>query len=149
MRLNVNRAQGAFTGLVCFTDKSQLWWMWRNVKKRSDSCGEREDCEEAIWLLFRCGGLEYWFWGGRMWDRMAPNGTKKCHSFRATVITHNQYVQINTGIPEKVITETLGHKSSKVLWCYRCTSSIQQWAVTASINRSCSIVLFSCKLLFA
>ena len=50
------------------------------------------------------------------------------------VITHTWYVQINTGILEKVIAETLGHKSSKALRCYERTSSVQQKAVTASIN---------------
>ena len=52
-----------------------------------------------------------------------PHGKKKCHSFQATVITRNCYVQ---SIPEKVITETLGRKSSMALWCNKRTSSIQQ-----------------------
>ena len=37
-----------------------------------------------------------------------PHSKKK--SLHATVITRSRYVQINTGIPEKVITETWGHK---------------------------------------
>ena len=37
------------------------------------------------------------------------SGRKKCHSLHATVITRNRYVQINTGIPEKITTETLDH----------------------------------------
>ena len=42
---------GALTGLVCFTDNHE------SIVKRV--LNDRE--EEAIALLFRCGGLEYWF----------------------------------------------------------------------------------------
>ena len=52
------------------------------------------------------------------------------HSLRATSITR----MFNNGIPEKVIAETSGHKSAKALQCYERTSSVQQQAVTASIN---------------
>ena len=67
-------------------------------------------------------------------------------------VTRNQYVQIDTGIPEKVIAETLGHKSSKALWWFLAHSIIQQQAVLAAINNT---ILYpvalscSCKLLFA
>ena len=64
-----------------------------------------------------------------------PHGKKKCNSFCATVITRNQ---INTCIPEKVIAETSGHKSSMALWCNERTSSVQQYAVTASMNSTIS-----------
>ena len=42
------------------------------------------------------------------------------------VITRNQYVQINTGIPEKVIAETSGHKTFIALRFNERTSSVQQ-----------------------
>ena len=44
----------------------------------------------------------------------------------------------NSGIPEKVIAETFGHKSSMALQCYERTSSGQQQAVTAYINNAVS-----------
>ena len=47
---------------------------------------------------------------------------RKYHSFLAAVITRNCYIQINTCIPEKVIAETSGHKSSMALQCNECTS---------------------------
>ena len=68
------------------------------------------------------------------WCDTPLHGKKKCHSLRATVIICNHYVQINTSIPEKVITETLGHKISKALLCNECTSLVQQQVVTASIS---------------
>ena len=68
------------------------------------------------------------------WCNTPSHGKKQFHSLRATVITCNHYVQINTCIPEKVITETSGHKSSKALWCNESTSLVQQQVVTASIS---------------
>ena len=64
-----------------------------------------------------CLGVEGWSTGFEVAEceteryDTPPHGKKKCHSFRATVMTHNCYVQIYTCIPEKVIAETLGHKS--------------------------------------
>ena len=60
------------------------------------------------------------------WCDTHPHGKKKCHSFRATVITCNCYVQIYTCIPEKVIADTSGHKSSMALQCKERSSSVQQ-----------------------
>ena len=54
------------------------------------------------------------------------------HSLRATAITR----MFNCGIPEKVIAETSGHKSTKALRCYEHTSLQQKQAVTKVINRS-------------
>ena len=53
------------------------------------------------------------------------------HSLRATSITR----MFNSGLPEKVIAETSGHRSIKALRCYERTSSVQQQAVTASVNK--------------
>ena len=76
-----------------------------------------------------CLGVECWSTGFEVagceteWLQMVR---KKCHSLCTMVITRNQYVQTNTGIPEKVIAETSGHKSSKALQCYERTLSVQQ-----------------------
>ena len=61
------------------------------------------------------------------WHDTPPHGKKKCHSLHATVITvtHNQYVQINTSIPGKVIAASSGHKSSKALRCSGALHRIQ------------------------
>ena len=40
------------------------------------------------------------------------------HSLRATAITQ----MFNSGIPEKIITENFGHRSTKALRCYERTS---------------------------
>ena len=75
-----------------------------------------------------CLGVEGWSTGFEVAEcetelcATPPHGKKKCNSFCATVITRNQ---INTCIPEKVIAETLGRKSSMALWCKR-ISSVQQ-----------------------
>ncbi len=55
------------------------------------------------------------------------------HSLRATAITR----MFNSGIPEKVIAETSGHKSTKALRCYEHTSQQLKQDVTKVINRSC------------
>ena len=52
------------------------------------------------------------------------------HSLRATSITR----MFNSGVQEKVIAETSGHKSVKALRCYERTSTAQQQEVTASVN---------------
>ena len=52
------------------------------------------------------------------------------HSLRATSITR----MFNSGVQEKVIAETSGHKSVKALRCYKRTSTAQQQEVTASVN---------------
>ena len=57
------------------------------------------------------------------------------HSLRATAITR----MFNSGIPEKVIAETSGHRSTKSLRFYEHTSVQQQQAVTQAINSSKSI----------
>lgn len=54
------------------------------------------------------------------------------HSLRATAITR----MYNGGVPEKLIAETSGHKSSKALRQYEHTSDEQQKAVTAVINNN-------------
>ena len=56
---------------------------------------------------------------------MLPN-----HSLRATSIT----CMFNSGLQEKVIPETSGHKSVKALRCYERTSTAQQQEVTASVK---------------
>ena len=45
---------GALASLVCFRGKSRVYC-------EAHTHVERGDCEEVIGLLFRCGGLEYWF----------------------------------------------------------------------------------------
>ena len=70
--------------------------------------GEQEDCKKAICLLFlvwRAGVLVLRWLSVKQSD---VHDEKKCISLRAMVITCNQYmyVQINTGIPEKLIAET-------------------------------------------
>ena len=52
------------------------------------------------------------------------------HSLRATAITQ----MFNSGIPEKVIAENSGHRSTKALRCYERTSQEQQQAATRVIN---------------
>ena len=52
---------------------------------------------------------------GLRWLSVKQSGVVLFHtirkkSLRATVIIRSRYVQINTGIPEKVIAETLGRK---------------------------------------
>ena len=79
-----------------------------------------------------CLGVEGWSTGfevtgcGTEWCDTPPHGRKKCHSLCETVITRDCYVQINTCIPEKVVAETSGYKSSMALWCNERTSSVQQ-----------------------
>ena len=51
---------------------------------------------------------------------------------RATAITR----MFNRGIPEKVIAETSGHRSTKALRCYEQTCEQQRQAVTAVINQA-------------
>jgi len=57
------------------------------------------------------------------------------HSLRATAITR----MFTNGIPEKVIAETSGHRSTKALRCYEHTSVQQQQVVSRVINSSDSI----------
>ena len=52
------------------------------------------------------------------------------HSLRATAITR----MFNSGIPEKVIAENSGHRSTKALRCYERTSQEQQQSATRVIN---------------
>ena len=52
------------------------------------------------------------------------------HSLRATAITR----MFNAGIPEKVIAENSGHRSTKALRCYERTSDEQQQAAARVIN---------------
>ena len=52
------------------------------------------------------------------------------HSLRATTITW----MFNSGIPERVIAENSGHRSTKALRCYERTSQEQQQAATRVIN---------------
>jgi hypothetical protein len=52
------------------------------------------------------------------------------HSLRATTITR----MFNSGLPEKIIAETSGHRSMKALRCYERTCETQRQAVTTSIN---------------
>ena len=52
------------------------------------------------------------------------------HSLRATAITR----MFNSGIPEKVIAETCGHRSTKALRLYEHTSEQQKQDVTKIIN---------------
>ena len=54
------------------------------------------------------------------------------HSLRATAITR----MFNSGIPEKVIAENSGHRSTKALRCYERTSQKQQQTVTSVVNNS-------------
>ena len=67
-----------------------------------------EKIEEAIRLLFRCEGWSTGFEVSECeteWCDTPPHGTvrKSIPLFFAMEITRNQYVQINTGILEKVI----------------------------------------------
>ena len=62
--------------------------------------GEQGDCEEAY--RFEVAKCE------TEWHDTSPHDKKE--SLRATVITRSRYVQIDTGIPENVIAEMLGHK---------------------------------------
>lgn len=52
------------------------------------------------------------------------------HSLRATAITR----MFNSGVSEKIIADTSGHKSIKALRCYERKSEHQQQQVTAVIN---------------
>ena len=52
------------------------------------------------------------------------------HSLRATAVTR----MFNSGLPEKGIAGTSGHRSTKALRCYEHTSEAQLQAVTTSIN---------------
>ena len=52
------------------------------------------------------------------------------HSLRATAITR----MFNCGVPEKVIAENSGHRSTRALRCYEKTSEELQQAVTKVIN---------------
>ena len=52
------------------------------------------------------------------------------HSSRATAITR----MFNCGVPEKVIAENSGHRSTKALRCYERTFEDLQQAVTKVIN---------------
>ena len=52
------------------------------------------------------------------------------HSLRATAITH----MFNSGISEKIIAETSGHKSVKGLCAYKHTSCEQQKQITSIVN---------------
>ena len=52
------------------------------------------------------------------------------HSLRAMAITR----MYNAGVPEKLIAETSGHKSTKALHQYKHTSQEQQKAVTSVLN---------------
>ena len=53
------------------------------------------------------------------------------HSLRATAITR----MFNSGVPEKLIAENSGHKSTKALRCYERTSSEQQKGVSKVIAK--------------
>ena len=74
---------------------------------------------------------------------MLPELSRKCgvgvrytnHSLRATAITR----MFNSGLPEKVIAETSGHRSTKALRFYERTSTEQRQAVTTSINPTTDI----------
>ena len=52
------------------------------------------------------------------------------HSLRAIAITR----MFNSGLPETIIAENSGHKSTKALRCFEHTSSEQQNAVSKVIN---------------
>ena len=71
-------------------------------------------CEEVIGLLFI--GVETWSTGFKVaeceteWRNTSLHTVRKRVSLCNGIITRNRYVQINTGITEKVIAETLGHK---------------------------------------
>ena len=97
------------------------------VKKQSDSCL----CVEGWSADFEVVEYE---------TEWCDTRKKKCHSLRATVTTRNRYVQINIGIPEKVITETLGHKSSRLCNVHTCnerTSSVQQQSSNCFCQQYC------------
>ena len=115
-------------------DKSQVYC-------EDSTRGERGDCKETIGLLFMYGGLEF-LECETEWHDTPPHGKKKSHSLHATVISRNWYVQINTGILEKVIAGTLGHKSSKTLQCYEHTSSVQQQALPSTIPFRIPVALY-------
>ena len=77
--------------------------------------------------------------GINLLKRMVPELSEKSgigvrytnHSLRATAITQ----MFTSGISEKVIADTSGHRSTKALRCYEHTSEQQQQAVSAVINR--------------
>ena len=62
-----------------------------------------------------------------------------CNGNHSYSVCSNQYRHL-----EKVIAETLGHKSSKALRCYERTSSVQQKAITVSINIVNTILIQYC-----
>jgi hypothetical protein len=65
------------------------------------------------------------------------------HSLRATAITR----MFNSGVPEKVIAENSGHRSTKALRCYERTSEDLQQAVTKVINNPTNPVSPECMAL--
>ena len=65
------------------------------------------------------------------------------HSLRATAITR----MFNCGVPEKVIAENSGHRSTKALRCYERTSEDLQQAVTKVINNPTNPVSPECMAL--
>ena len=77
--------------------------------------------------------------GVNLLKRMLPDLSEKSgigvrytnHSLRATAITQ----MFTSGISEKVIADTSGHKSMKAVRCYECKSEQQQQDVTAVINK--------------
>ena len=64
---------------------------------------------------------------------------------RATAITR----MFNCGIPEKVIAENSGHRSTKALRCYERTSQKLQQNVTHAVNNSDSKPLTESKPVMA
>ena len=58
-------------------------------------------------------------------------------SLRATAITR----MFTSGISEKVIADTSGHRSTKALRCYEHTSEQQQQAVSAVVNQCSKIYI--------
>ena len=65
------------------------------------------------------------------------------HSLRVTAITR----MFNSGVPEKVIAENLGHRSTKAVRCYERTSEDLQQAVTKVINNTTNPVSPECMAL--
>lgn len=62
------------------------------------------------------------------------------HSLRLTAITH----VFNCGVPEKVIAENSGHRSTKALRCYERTSEEVQQVVTKVINNPTNPAISEC-----
>ena len=92
---------GAFlTGLVCFMELVKHMSMVNEkiVKKQLDICFGVEGWSTSLrWLNVKQS------------DVALLHTVRNCHSLRATIVQCSCNVQINTGIPEKVITETSGH----------------------------------------